>query len=87
MTKEYTCKQVVDNQKQQSETTEHLLPEYLSRHEAANYLQERGIPATYSWLSRNAGHRIPFLKIGKVVRYKRSELDSYIENSRLAGSR
>ena len=45
--------------------------------EAADYLSVR--PQTLAkWRMQDGKHTIPFVKIGKAVRYQRSELNKYI---------
>lgn len=56
-------------------------PEFITRSEAAEYLQNKGIYATESWLTRNAGSVIPTHKFGIRVRYTISDLEDYINST------
>lgn len=56
--------------------------EFLGREEAAQYLTERGVPVTYYALTKAEGVDIPFYKFGKYYRYKKSDLDQWIEDQR-----
>jgi excisionase family DNA binding protein len=51
--------------------------ELFSSKEAARYL---GMSVAFLERDRWAGARIAFVKIGRAVRYRRSELDRYIES-------
>jgi excisionase family DNA binding protein len=52
-----------------------------TRDEAANYLRIR--PATiYQLTRRRSRHPLPYLPCGKFMRFRRSEIDKWLEDSR-----
>ncbi len=51
--------------------------EYLSRDEAAEYLGGLRPQTLASW-AVSGRHDLPFVKIGKLVRYRRDDLDSWL---------
>lgn len=57
-----------------------LPSQLLSRIEAATYL---GIqPATLAAWATNKRYRLPMIKVGRLVRYARSDLDRWLESRR-----
>ena len=60
--------------------------QYLSRQEAAEWLQSRGVPAGYAFLARDKGRKIPTYKFGRLVRYAVSDLKAYIKAAKTEGA-
>jgi predicted DNA-binding transcriptional regulator AlpA len=61
--------------------SEHLDPsqEYLKTKQAARYL---GLSTQFLEIARHKGDGPPYLKMSKAVRYKRSDLDAWMEGFR-----
>lgn len=52
-------------------------PELLTRDKAAAYLGCR--PQTLAVWAATGRYRLPFLKVGRLVRYRRADLDAFLE--------
>ncbi len=69
-----------------TESDEMTTPRYLSRAAAARHLTENGIPVKSETLARWActgRYRLPMIKLGKLVRYDRDDLDALIESHKV----
>ncbi len=61
-------------------------PQYLDRRAAAEYLANRGInvqPETLARWACNGRYALPIIKIGRLVRYDRNDLDALIESHKI----
>ena len=66
------------------------LPQYLDRRAAAAYLANRGInvqPETLARWASNGRYALPLIKIGRLVRYDRNDLDALIESHKITPGR
>ncbi len=57
-------------------------PQYLDRAAASQYLVERGIdikPETLARWACTGRYKLPLIKLGRIVRYDRADLDALIE--------
>ena len=61
-----------------------ILSELLSRQEAADYIRVR--PQTLAvWKTTNR-HKIPVVKVGSKVFYRKSDLDKWLESRTIGGA-
>lgn len=55
--------------------------EYLNRTQAAHFLKEKGCPVSQStlaaWACRKS-YDLPFVKIGRLVRYRKIDLENWL---------
>ncbi len=61
-------------------------PKYVKRRAAAEYLAYRGInfqPETLSRWASNGRYALPIIKIGRLVRYDRDDLDTLIASHKV----
>ncbi len=65
-------------------------PQYLDRRAAAEYLADRGInvqPETLARWASNGRYALPIIKIGRLVRYDRNDLDELISSHKITPGR
>ena len=65
-------------------------PRYLTRRAAAGYLTGRGFkvqPETLARWASNGRYALPIIKIGRLVRYDRSDLDALISSHKITPGR
>ncbi len=68
------------------DSTDMTTPQYLDRRAAAEYLANRGInvqPETLARWASNGRYALPIIKIGRLVRYDRNDLDALIESHKI----
>lgn len=53
-------------------------PDFLTTPEAAEYLGTR--PHTLEVWRTSGRHRIPFVKVGRLVKYRRADLDAWLRS-------
>lgn len=59
---------------------------YLTRRAASEYLTERGLkikPETLARWTSTGRYNLPLIKIGRIIRYDRADLDTLIERHRV----
>ncbi len=62
------------------------MTKYLDRRAAAEYLADRGInvqPETLARWASNGRYALPIIKIGRLVRYDRDDLDALIRSHKI----
>lgn len=62
------------------------LPEYLSTRAASEYLRSLGIDIAANTLARwrcTGRRRLPYHRIGAIVRYRRADLDAFVAEHRV----
>ena len=63
-----------------------MAAQYLTRNGASRYLTERGIevkPQTLRVWACNGRYRLPYVKIGRIIRYDVVDLDGFIASHRV----
>ncbi len=56
-------------------------PELLTRQEAAEYLGVK--PQTLSVWAVTGRYELPYVKVGRLVKYRREDLDAFLESRRV----
>lgn len=63
-------------------------PDYMTEREVSEYLKAKGLAITISTLQkkRTVGGGIPFVKHGNAVRYRKVDVQNYVESLQVVNS-